>query len=857
MGKFNKRKKNAGAKSRGCQSNHFSDFMKTNEIEIGNFSSSDSENNQETEDNRQPSKSKKFKSFERSICQFRQLSTIDDELSSSSKSLHKDSSASDVEIDENFEDSQPATNNKTLNIKEDTSDSESEAEQAVADIRNTKVELLTETEEIIEDVIEGETEDKTQDTINELTPSPNILPNAPQPQYHHSVEESESIDEIIELKEEEEEKQFNESILNSGKKVSKGGLAERLQILQRRQRTDFAFWRHNKNEHDMDRTIQARIVDIKSLFGVVSVTCSLKDDKEFLVLLSSKRSKDLGFAIGSSVIINPPWLSVFVKELQSLVLLNVNKITTIISVHHNCLWTQACQELVGLHEKYLNSDSTTLDFEEETTTVKEVNSSNFLAVEKVSQTNKDVQEAAFSKELTLTGRVQRVFFKKVSRADETSPFVNSLQNKRYQSVEADKDSLQISVSMMLQDVDNKLSLIQKTIDCTEENVIACFCKMEGCIVQVNQLMFAKKVSNRRNAPLKSMMQLFVECEESQVISQQVSQSSSLFHSNQMFVYNFSRENFIPGESLKIVASNEFVFPYMAAKSVCENGERRMSIDVRLLTIIGDNSPQQGSTSNKNDKDDSSLNDVVQLFAIGLGGELIKIQIHDTFFIPVDLKKIIARKDVDFVPVHLKDSLVNGQDGFIADEYSRFFLLLPNQTEDPSKMNFTKTSCSHVLLENLELPFRIPTLQMDCTEGDLIKLTGRICGIDEKTALFWKVCNECESNEIEESTNDQSLCYCEQCQKEVSFRIKVQLDVFFYKSIMPNIHILCKLTDESINKLLPLKDMKNEEFTGFDFRHILGKKLSSRLFYVTSVINNYGRNRTKLFNLKECRTLSCF
>lgn len=98
---------------------------------------------------------------------------------------------------------------------------------------------------------------------------------------------------------------------------------------------------------------------------------------------------------------------------------------------------------------------------------------------------------------------------------------------------------------------------------------------------------------------------------------------------------------------------------MAAKSVCENGERRMSIDVRLLTIIGDNSPQQGSTSNKNDKDDSSLNDVVQLFAIGLGGELIKIQIHDTFFIPVDLKKIIARKDVDFVPVHLKDSLVNG------------------------------------------------------------------------------------------------------------------------------------------------------------------------------------------------------
>lgn len=33
-------------------------------------------------------------------------------------------------------------------------------------------------------------------------------------------------------------------------------------------------------------------------------------------------------------------------------------------------------------------------------------------------------------------------------------------------------------------------------------------------------------------------------------------------------------------------------------------------------------------------------------------------------------------------------LSSGQDGFIADEYSRFFLLLPNQTEDPSKVWFT-------------------------------------------------------------------------------------------------------------------------------------------------------------------------
>ena len=136
------------------------------------------------------------------------------------------------------------------------------------------------------------------------------------------------------------------------------------------------------------------------------------------------------------------------------------------------------------------------------------------------------------------------------------------------------------------------------------------------------------------------------------------------------------------------------------------------------------------------------------------------------------------------------------------------------------MIFTRNSCSVVLLENLELPYRIPTLQQNTQQGEIIKLTGfysivyfylwnlsltfcislfdfyaatsetdllidsgliffyknmnepvwyiicnyfflkgRICGIDEKTALFWKVCNLCESNNFEESSNKSRWIFC--------------------------------------------------------------------------------------------------
>ena len=39
------------------------------------------------------------------------------------------------------------------------------------------------------------------------------------------------------------------------------------------------------------------------------------------------------------------------------------------------------------------------------------------------------------------------------------------------------------------------------------------------------------------------------------------------------------------------------------------------------------------------------------------------------------------------------------------------------------MIFTRNSCSVVLLENLELPYRIPTLQQNTQQGEIIKLTG--------------------------------------------------------------------------------------------------------------------------------------
>ena len=82
--------------------------------------------------------------------------------------------------------------------------------------------------------------------------------------------------------------------------------------------------------------------------------------------------------------------------------------------------------------------------------------------------------------------------------------------------------------------------------------------------------------------------------------------------------------------------------------------------MRLLAIVEEDSLDHlNNNNNNNDNNDDNNNNVRKMFAINLAGDLITIQVHNSFFLSMQLKKMFHDEKVNFIPLHLKDIFVNG------------------------------------------------------------------------------------------------------------------------------------------------------------------------------------------------------
>ena len=80
--------------------------------------------------------------------------------------------------------------------------------------------------------------------------------------------------------------------------------------------------------------------------------------------------------------------------------------------------------------------------------------------------------------------------------------------------------------------------------------------------------------------------------------------------------------------------------------------------MRLLAIVEENSININNSSN--DNNDNNSNNLCRMFAMNLAGNLVTIQVHNSFFLPIELKKMFHDEKVNFIPLHLKDTFVNGK-----------------------------------------------------------------------------------------------------------------------------------------------------------------------------------------------------
>ena len=90
-----------------------------------------------------------------------------------------------------------------------------------------------------------------------------------------------------------------------------------------------------------------------------------------------------------------------------------------------------------------------------------------------------------------------------------------------------------------------------------------------------------------------------------------------------------------------------------------------------------------------------------MFAMNLAGNLVTIQVHNSFLLPIELKKIFHDEKVNFIPLHLKDIFVNGK--FILILYIYWLILSCVRYRCLNKSYVTGSLCDRCRLVDVKSP----------------------------------------------------------------------------------------------------------------------------------------------------------
>ncbi|XP_038159686.1 DNA repair-scaffolding protein isoform X2 [Cyprinodon tularosa] len=139
------------------------------------------------------------------------------------------------------------------------------------------------------------------------------------------------------------------------------------------------------------------------------------------------------------------------------------------------------------------------------------------------------------------------------------------------------------------------------------------------------------------------------------------------------------------------------------------------------------------------------------------------------------------------------------------------------------------------VKTLPQPHRLDSLSMETTPNSLCTLTGVIVGVDENTAYSWPVCSLCGSDNLELSAGTPQTFYCISCKLMLEQpETKVQLEVFLSSSSLSNCTLKVKLQQKTIMSILNTPTLESNELQGYDVESVLGKEVGPIPVYVRVV-----------------------
>ncbi|XP_038573777.1 DNA repair-scaffolding protein isoform X2 [Micropterus salmoides] len=137
-------------------------------------------------------------------------------------------------------------------------------------------------------------------------------------------------------------------------------------------------------------------------------------------------------------------------------------------------------------------------------------------------------------------------------------------------------------------------------------------------------------------------------------------------------------------------------------------------------------------------------------------------------------------------------------------------------------------------KSLPQPVRLDPLSPEITPNCLCSLTGVIIGVDESTAYSWPACNHCGCDNLEMLAERPPNFHCVSCKSVVDKpNTKIQLEVLLSSSLS-NCTLKVKLQQKTIMSLLNTAALEGNEFPGYDVENVLGKEVGPLAVYVRVV-----------------------
>ncbi|KAG9275793.1 DNA repair-scaffolding protein [Astyanax mexicanus] len=621
---------------------------------------------------------------------------------------------------------------------------------------------------------------------------------------------------------------------DSGKKrrrFESGGLAERLNKLQCRQRSAVSFWKHQSVSsittvtEERAGVLVLRVQSVREVCGMRAALCERAAERQPCVALFNRdTATQLAPAVGDTICVYPPWQSLIVDGEQHPVILNTHfsqKVISDVKMESSVV----CSKVRPSEEKSrpcplikcLYPSEKIITSIQKSSPEKQVCALTRREAGDVYESLLDVVEAS-GPSGSLSGPVQvvvqRVYVVPVRRSTTTSFLSHKTTSKTLSRQTAEQHIIRLC--MLVQDVYGMFSEVELQHVSSEEELQHYTEMLEGKECVLTGLKVIQRLTRERCSQLFSL----IDSLWPPLVSLRVHGEPSCCQSSQISAPSFCYR--LAGQQSSVLPAQHMSPLYRPP-------------DIHTLQQILQDKPKSGRCSFKATvvyKREQSAGEDVLLFVTDSSlqspistSRTLPVYVSPCCLIQTSVSRVISSPHLRPALV-FKDAVIQNGQVFCWGQ-----CVIQLDSDQIQQQNLSEPE-----------PVLLDPLSSESGPCSLCSLSGVVVDVDEQSAFSWPVCSRCGSERLEAVQNRQEAFLCVECGAVDKPTQKMQLEVFLSCPSLSECTVKLKLLQKSIVTLLNSagSDM------GYEVESVLGKEVGP----LTAFIHVISRRSALWMSLEE-------